>query len=304
MTYRDGCKANCAYCGLARKRKGSFDEKSFIRVDWPIYPFKEILQRTKEREYRLKRICLSMVTHPKAVNDLIVMTKEAAEVLSLPISVLITPTLIKKEHLRILKDFGADMVGVAIDTATPELFNKLRGRVTSSPHRWDVYWKGLKEAVEIFGEGKVGCHFIVGLGESEKEMVFAIQKAHDLGARTHLFSFFPEEGSMIEDWPQPPLDQYRRVQLARHLIDEGISRYERMEFDEVGRAVHFGIDGEELNKVIESGKAFMTSGCPAKDGSLACNRPFSNERPSQPIRNFPFKPSKEDVDEIKRQICL
>jgi len=52
----------------------------------------------------------------------------------------------------------------------------------------------------------VGVHFIVGLGEAEEKMVKAIQKAYDMGALTHLFSFFPEEGSLLENHPQPPID--------------------------------------------------------------------------------------------------
>jgi len=28
--YPEGCAANCAYCGLAKKRPGSYEEKSFI----------------------------------------------------------------------------------------------------------------------------------------------------------------------------------------------------------------------------------------------------------------------------------
>ena len=46
----------------------------------------------------------------------------------------------------------------------------------------------------------------------------------------------------------------------------------------------------------------MTSGCPGRDGKVACNRPYGNERPSGPIRNFPFKPEPEDIEEIKNQL--
>lgn len=35
--YPEGCAANCAYCGLARKRPGTFEKNSFIHVEWPVY---------------------------------------------------------------------------------------------------------------------------------------------------------------------------------------------------------------------------------------------------------------------------
>ena len=37
VTYPEGCRANCAYCGLARHREEARDyaDRNFIRVDWP-----------------------------------------------------------------------------------------------------------------------------------------------------------------------------------------------------------------------------------------------------------------------------
>jgi len=37
LTYPEGCRANCAYCGLARHREAERDyaDRNFIRVDWP-----------------------------------------------------------------------------------------------------------------------------------------------------------------------------------------------------------------------------------------------------------------------------
>ena len=40
LTYPEGCRANCAYCGLARHREADRDyaDRNFIRVDWPAVP--------------------------------------------------------------------------------------------------------------------------------------------------------------------------------------------------------------------------------------------------------------------------
>ena len=149
-------------------------------------------------------------------------------------------------------------------------------------------------------------HFIVDLGETEEEMVKAIQKAYDMGALTHLFSFFPEEGSLLENHPQPPIGTYRRIQLARYLINKGISRYENMKFDDKGRIIDFGISKEVYSEAVESGLPFMTSGCASKNREGACNRPFSNCTPYQAyigeLRNFPFRPNKIDIAIIRRQL--
>jgi biotin synthase len=200
-----------------------------------------------------------------------------------------------------MKKAGADRVGIAIDAATPGLFDQLRGKGVNGPHRWDLYWDVLQMAVEVFGPLRAGVHLIVGLGETEREMVEAIQKAQDMGALTHLFSFFPEKGSPMEKHPAPPLDRYRRIQLARWIINEGLGSGNRMQFNGDGSLTDFGIP---VHSIIENGEAFMTSGCPGKDGKVACNRPYGNERPSGPIRNFPFLPEPGDIAEIKTQLGI
>ncbi len=39
-----------------------------------------------------------------------------------------------------------------------------------------------------------------------------------MGGHNHMFAFFPERGSLMEDWEPVPCDRWRRVQLARFLI--------------------------------------------------------------------------------------
>ncbi len=299
LHYAEGCMGSCHFCGLSRSRKESPKGKTFIRVSWPVYPLEEIIEKTKGKD-QIHRVCISMITHPKALDDTLFVIRRFKQETDLSISVLITPTLIRSdEPLKAMREAGADRVGIAVDAATPELFDRLRGRGVGGPHRWDHYWHVVQEAVEVFGRFYVGIHLIVGLGETEKEMVQSIQRGQDMGAYTHLFSFFPEKGSPMEGHSPPPLGQYRRIQLSRWIINEGLGTIGRMKFDDTGRLIDFGMD---VGPLIEMGEPFMTSGCPGKDGKVACNRPYGNERPSGPIRNFPFKPEPGDIEEIKTPV--
>lgn len=299
LHYDEGCLGRCQFCGLSKSRQEGPKGKTFIRVAWPLYPLEEIIERIKGKD-QIHRVCISMITHPRALEDTLYVIRQFREETLLFISVLIAPTLIhRSEPLKMMKEAGADRIGVAIDAATPELFDRLRGRGVNGPHRWDHYWELVQMAVNVFGKFYVGIHLIVGLGETEREMVQAIQRGQMIGASTHLFSFFPERGSPMEDHPPPPIDQYRRIQLARWIINEGLGSIDQMVFDQMGRLIHFGRDIEPL---IQLGEPFMTSGCPGRDGKVACNRPYGNERPSDPIRNFPFVPEPEDIEEIKKQL--
>lgn len=302
QTHPGGCTARCAYCGLTRERSGSYASKGFIRVRWPTLPFTRVLDAMVRTRDRFARICISMITRRGAARDLVDMAERIRSCLDTPISGLLCPTVTSRDELVAMRDVGVDRIGIAVDTATAELFDRLRGRRARGPHRWERYWDHFAEAVEVFGARMVGCHLIVGLGESEREMAGRLQHVRDVGGVTHLFSFYPEPGSPLGDHEPPPLGQYRRIQVARHLIDEGLADASGFSFDRSGRILSFGVDGSSLDEILASGKPFETSGCPGRDGRVACNRPFANSRPGPDLRNYPFALDPEDVARVRRQL--
>ena len=304
LTYEDGCIARCAYCGLSDKRSGEYRKKSFIRVTWPTYPLDDIIERIAERRDRVKRICISMVTRKRAIAHTRDICARLRSSFDIPVSLLIAPTILDHDDLVDFKAAGADRIGVAVDLATAELFDKYRGAGVGGPHSWRTYWECLEDALRVFGKGNAGPHFMVGMGETERDMCLAIQRAKDLGGTTHLFSFYPEAESAMADHPQPPMDQYRRVQLARHLMDGGIRRADDFTYGSDGRITGFGMSEEERDTVIATGEPFRTSGCTGYDGQVACNRPFANSRPGPDMRNYPFATDDKDIARIRSQMKL
>jgi biotin synthase len=299
LTYHGGCRASCSYCGLARNRNTD-SSATFIRVKWPTYFMSDIISRVQTRTHPFKRACVSMVTHDRALDDACTIIQDLRENTDLPVSGLLSPTVMKgKADLEKVRNAGADRVGIAIDAVTPELFDKHRAKEVGGPHQLEVFMQSLEDAVNVFGPYRVGVHLIVGLGETEEQMVAFIDRTNKMKVATHLFSFFPENGSIMESHPQQPLEQYRRIQLARYLINENIVSLDSMHFSPSGEVTDFGV---EINPYIELGLPFMTSGCPGSDGMLACNRPFGNERASEPMRNYPFPPEQEDIKIIRNQL--
>ncbi len=310
MTYPEGCRANCTYCGLARHREESRDyaDRNFIRVDWPTVRVDEMLERiaANSDKGQFERMCISMITHPDSDYDTQVVLKRWMEAAPhIPVSILSNPTTMEKQDLITLKELGADIFTVALDAVTPEIFERTRGKTVQSPHSWDKYWQAIEWAAEIYGPEKFGAHLICGMGETEQEILQVCQRMKDLGGHNHMFAFFPEKGSMMEDWDPVPQDQWRRVQLGRFLIDYAGGRFEDMSFDEYGRVADFGFPQAELEDIIDSGKPFQTSGCPGKDDEevSACNRPYGDSSPSD-IRSFPFALNKQDVEIVRRQMRL
>ena len=148
----------------------------------------------------------------------------------------------------------------------------------------------------------MGAHFIVGLDETEEEMMRSIDRVSKLGGVSHLFAFFPEKNSALSERPLAPMGQYRRIQLARYLIDEEGIDFGKMQFDARGRITGFGVTEERLDSIIATGEPFRTSGCKDASGRTACNRPFGDSCPGPDLKNYPFPLNEEDIRMVSRQL--
>jgi lipoyl synthase len=312
LTYPEGCRANCAYCGLARHREAerNYADRNFIRVDWPAVPLEQVIDIVARdgTSSPFHRMCISMITHPRSDDDTRTVLRKWTDRIdpsTIPVSILSNPTTMTRDDVQQLHSLGAETFTVAIDAATPQIFDRTRGKGVQSPHTWSKYWEILLDARDIFGPRKFGAHIIVGMGETERDALRLVQKLVDLGGHSHMFCFFPEKGSLMDHLPATPRDQWRRVQLARYLIDYRGVRVEQMSFDSEGRVVGYGIAPDKLQEVIDAGIAFRTSGCPGKfrDDVSACDRPYGDSPPSN-IASYPFQPNGRDLRKIRRQLRI
>jgi biotin synthase len=312
LTYPEGCRANCAYCGLARHREADRDyaDRNFIRVDWPAVPMAEIVDIIAKDvgNSPFHRMCISMITHPRSEEDTFTILQQWTDKIdpeAIPVSILSNPTTMTRADVQQTKDLGADIFTVALDAVTPEVFDHTRGKGVQSPHKWSKYWEIMLDAKDIFGPQKFGAHIIVGMDETEYEVLHLVQNLVDLGGHSHMFCFFPEQGSLMDHLPATPRDQWRRVQLARYLIDYRDVRVDHMRFDELGRVADYGIAAAELSDIIDEGIAFRTSGCPGKfqEDISACDRPYGDSPPSD-IASYPFQPQKKDTRKIRKQLAI
>ncbi len=287
MTYYEGrCNANCKFCPQAQG--STTDLKMLSRVVWPQVELKKVLAALGKNSNEFKRVCIQAVNYPGVMDDLCELVARVKSICSLPISVSCQP--LGADDIRKLADAGAERVSMALDAATPELFERIKG----GRYTWEGHLQALECARATLGD-LVSTHLIVGLGESEEEMVWTIQLLHDRGITIGLFAFTPIAGTFLSDYPPPDVASYRRIQLARFLITNNMDRVERMRFDD-GRIVDFGVKRDVLNRIIESGAPFHTSGC------FGCNRPFYNESPRGPIYNYPRKPTSKEITVIQGQL--
>ncbi len=295
MTYKTGkCSANCGFCPQARASKSNTELLS--RVTWPNFPTTQALNAlgTAAKEGKIKRVCIQALNYQGVFLHLEALVKQIKAAADIPVSVSCQP--LKNENIQLLKDAGVNRLGIALDAATKEIFNKVKGSGAGSFYSWENQFSQLDAALAVFGKGNVSTHLIVGLGETEKEAAGLVQRCVDMGVLPALFAFTPVRGTALEGRSQPLLESYRRMQLARYLLVHKLTRHENMRFGEKDEIADFGFAKEALAEIISEGKPFLTSGCPD------CNRPFYNEKPSGPLYNYPREISTKELEEIKKQL--
>jgi len=291
MTYKEGhCTANCHFCPQARESESSIELLS--RVSWPIFPFKTFLTKLNylPPTKRFKRICIQTLNYFHNFQDLVEIVSQIRKNCETPISVAIPP--MSREKLEQLKLLGVERVGIALDAATPEIFETIKGRKVKGPYDWESHLQNLKDALVIFSEGYVTTHLIVGLGETSKEILKMIKKLHDLKIKVSLFAFMPIKGTKLEHLQQPEVLNFRKIQLGRYLLIRDIKNLNDFTFNNIGDLVKFNLNKRDLWNLIDNSDAFLTSGC------SGCNRPYYTSRPSGPIYNYPRSLSSNEKEAI------
>ncbi len=277
----ENCLHSCSFCAQAKGSTSSSDMLS--RVTWPRKSWDDIaspLVQAISRD-KVKRVCLQVVESPKAPEKtLAVLSRIRAISKSFPISVCVVPSSIS----RIDKLFkaGASRVGLPVDAASRMLYEKIKGG------NFDRTWGVLERASEMW-PGRISTHFIVGMGETEEEIVKCISRSEGLGITTALFAFTPIKGTPMENVTAPTLASYRRIQLAAYHLSKGGSP-DSIKF-RAGRIVEIAVTDEKTLDDIRKGICFQTSGC------SFCNRPYYNERPGQIPMNYPRELTAEEAQE-------
>ncbi len=270
----EACDYACAFCSQGRK---SASPRHFLsRISWPSFPMDEVarcLAAAFENNV-VSRGCLQVVHGGAYVHEMerffYLLHRTGCEV-PLAVNTVVRSTV---EADRIFA-LGADRLGLALDAASPEAFAQCKGL---SPGEWVSRIELLCDLAQIY-RGRISTHLIVGLGETERDIVDVLQVMADAGVTVGLFAFTPVRGTPLEEHPAPSLAAYRRVQLASYLLARKLARGDDFEFDRQDRIALIPSDllGPE---VTEEGRPFRTSGCEG------CNRPYYNERPGQIPYNY------------------
>ncbi|WGS65391.1 radical SAM protein [Marinitoga aeolica] len=257
------CIYNCSFCAQAREAKSDKDYLS--RIKWPEYSLIEFMSKVKENN-PFKRFCIQVVNSENYFENL---KNFLCEIKGLNVLKAVSLRPKNMEEVDEIFKYDIDNLGISIDSASKELFSKIRGG------SFDSLFSILIESSKKY-PGKITTHIIVGLGETDEELVNLMLEMKKYNILVSLFSFTPIKGTEFENVKPPSLERYRKIQFAREIIE----KYDVSKND-------FGFINGVLIKLpdveISVEEAIKTSGC------SYCTRPYYNEKPNKVLYNVPQK---------------
>ncbi|MDI3472527.1 MAG: lipoyl synthase [Thermotogaceae bacterium] len=270
------CVYDCKFCTHSRSSRANVLKLS--RITWPRFPLRLVEERLKTVDRKeLKRFCVQVISSKNYEAELVGTIKILSE-FNVSLSISVRPK--NFEEIERYFDLGVHRIGIATDTATEELFEKIKGG------SWRRHIQLLIDAAKAF-PGKISTHLIIGLGETERQAVEFMFFMRSLNIRVALFAFTPVKGTQLESYSSPSLESYRRIQLARFLIFEKNIEEDAILFQ------NEEIKGFKVEYSEEFNNAFLTSGCDH------CNRPFYNESPNGIMYNVPYIDMLGKVESIR-----
>ena len=308
LTYNSGgCSANCFFCPQSKYTykilENTPDSQAFLsRVTWPAFDLKKILDIFNQKysksvfnEDGFQRICIQSLNYENFEEDIKYLLLEFNKVTSIPISIAVPPPE-TKDWVEKFKECGAERIAFAIDAATEDLFNQIKGKKSGGPYEWKQHIELLTYSVNIFGRGYVSTHYIVGFGESDYDGIKLISDMKKLGVLTGLFAFTPIKNTKFENRHKPSIIKFRKMQLGKYLIDTGKKNIDDFSFNDDGKLISFNIVEELFDKIIGIGTPYQTSGCPG------CNRPYYTSTPREEQYNFPRGLTQEEKKSVKEEL--
>ncbi|MGM0640575.1 MAG: radical SAM protein [Thermotogota bacterium] len=256
------CIYNCSFCSQAREAISDKDHLS--RITWPEITFEKFLNNFDPKLF--KRVCLQVVSsknYEKELEKILEFFKDK-DVL---VSVSLRPKD-EKEVEKLFNTYDIDNMGISVDVPEKKLFEKIRGT------KYNKYMQMLINSSKKFLH-KITTHVIVGLGETDLDIVKFILGMKEKNIKVSLFAFTPIKGTKLENNKQPSLDRYRKIQYAKEIIDNNKVNIEEFIFDKKGNLIE--LPSYDVNKE----EAIKTSGC------SWCTRPYYNDSPNKTFYNIP-----------------
>lgn len=168
LNIEDRCKYGCAFCNLTQKGLSSnFDGERFLNI---------IQKSLSHNDFQAIALTSGVYPNNDELIDKICFIVKKIRQNSKYIPIGVETCISKQKELLHLKESGVDEIKINLQISDEKLFKKI-----CPDFDYEEILDYLKEAVNIFGIGKVTTNIIYGIGESEKSLIKTIEKLALLG---------------------------------------------------------------------------------------------------------------------------
>lgn len=192
----------CLFCGieLSLKYNDTIERKTPEQL-------LEVVQAAKKEGASHVTLTTGTVTETDKGAFILAESASALKRTGLPIHVQLEP--VERKYLELLKDSGADTIGIHIESVDENVF----ARVCPGKD-FSLFENAWREAVDIYGENQVSSYVLAGLGEDYAAMVSGIERMVQRGIIPYIVPFRPISGTFLEKHPFPPFETVRMYSLA------------------------------------------------------------------------------------------
>jgi radical SAM protein (TIGR04043 family) len=205
----------CAFCGieLSLEYGGTIEKKT-------PHQLKEVAAAAqKEGCTHVTLTTGTPGTKDKGAHILAECTASIKEV-GLPVHVQLEP--VPRKYIEVLKEAGADTIGIHIETLDENVF------YTVCPSKdFSAFAGAWQDCIDIFGENQVSSYVLIGLGEDYHTMVSGIESLVALGVIPFVVPFRPIAGTPLEDRPFPLFETVKKysVAAAKTMKESGVNPF-------------------------------------------------------------------------------
>jgi lipoate synthase len=216
------CIYNCKFCTSPRLDKRitkGLDPEKVVAL---------ILKGAERSDMKAVALTSAVVKDPQSTVDkmVYVVSRVREQLPTMPIGV--EPYIDSLSQVDQLKDAGADEIKLNIETFDRDIFEKVCGE-----QDFDWILGVIEHAVEVFGRGKVTSNIIVGMGESDQNVLDGIRTLAKMGCVATLRPLRLNDinrGPMTEALgPLIPVTAERLIRLAKEhkniLEENGLTSY-------------------------------------------------------------------------------
>lgn len=268
----DYCNNKCKFC--SKSIESTSNNNLLSRVSWHKHSENLVYEKLNSSflDNKLKRACFQVLNFDNFLQITIDSIKKLKSFSEIPVCSSIPVS--KISDLDILFNNGCERVCISLDATSETIYSNIKSG------NFIEKLSLLKDSSYKF-YGRITTHLIVGLGESEYEIIKIIHFLIQLNIKIALFAFTPIKGTPMQNVQKPDISTYRRVQICNYLFENYNLNFDELHFENQTLISICKFDKYKPSIIDSLGVAFKTTGC------LDCNRPYYNESPCGIIYNYP-----------------